>query len=313
MDAFRQTIKAVLQEVSKQAVVDPEKRVEQLLAKPRMRRFQREHPEMEKGAYLRSLNRLDQYIREWDHCDRCPGLENCPNLVRGHRPFLVPYAGYIDLRLSPCPLQRQMEEKKRRTNKIRSHYIPNDVLNVTFEKLELDATREEAIFAAMAFAAEYRPGEKRKGLYLYGDFGVGKSCIAGAMAQELAMRDISVYMVYVPEFFRELKESIQEGSSHQKVEELKRVSVLILDDIGAEGVSPWLRDEVLGSILQYRVSHNLPTVYTSNFTYDELEEHLAYSQKNGFEAVKAGRIMERIRHETEAYHVGGPNRRTAER
>lgn len=309
MESFQQALKAVSKAATMRSAVNPDQHAEQLLAYPRLRRFRQENPGLERSAYLRSLNRLDQYVREWDNCDRCPGLDKCPNLVQGYQPHLVPYAGYIDLHLRTCTLKRQADEAKRRKNKIRSHYIPSDVLTITFEKLELDAAREAAIFAAMEFAAEYQPRKKRKGLYFHGDFGVGKSCIVGAMAQELAERNISVYMVYVPEFFRELKDSIQDGSSQEKIDELKSVSVLILDDIGAESVSPWVRDEVLGSILQYRVSKGLPTVYTSNLTYDELEEHLSYSHKNGLEAMKAGRIMERIRHETEVYHVGGPNRR----
>lgn len=309
MESLERALKTVSKAVAKHSAIKPEERLKQLLVHPRLRRFREEHPTVMRSAYLRSLNRLDQYVREWDYCDNCPGLKACPNLVKGHQPHLIPYAGYLDLHLRPCSLKQKADQEKLRRSKIRSHYIPEDVLAQTFEGLEIDAAREEAIFAAMRFAAEYRPQEKRKGLYLYGDFGVGKSSIAGAMAQELARRNIAVYMVFVPEFFRELKEAIQDGSFQEKIESLKRVSVLILDDIGAEALSPWLRDEVLGSILQYRVSKGLPTVYTSNLNYDELEEHFAYSQRSGYEALKAGRIMERIRHETDAYHVGGANRR----
>lgn len=309
MKSLQRALKTVSKAAAEHSAVNPEERLRQLLAHPRLRRFRETHPTVTRTAYLRSLNRLDQYVREWDHCDNCPGLEACPNLVPGHQPHLIPYAGYLDLHLRSCSLKQQADAAKQRRRKIRSHYIPEDVLTTTFEGLEIDASREEAIFAAMRFAAEYRPGEKRKGLYLYGDFGVGKSSIAGAMAQELGERNIAVYMVYVPEFFRELKEAIQDGSLQEKTEALKRVSVLILDDIGAEAISPWLRDEVLGSILQYRVAKGLPTVYTSNLNYDELEEHFAYSQRSGYEALKAGRIMERIRYETDAYHVGGANRR----
>jgi len=54
---------------------------------------------------------------------------------------------------------------------------------------------------------------------------------------------------------------------------------LILDDIGAESISEWVRDEVLGAILQYRMSENLPTCYTSNFDYELLEQYLAIPVK----------------------------------
>lgn len=309
MEPIQEAIKSVAKRASEKSGIHPARHLERLLSSEPLRRFCDENPGVERSALIRSLNRLDQFVREWEHCGDCPGLARCPNMVPGHQPYLTPYAGYVDLRVEPCPLKRQADAERDRKNNIRSHYIPENVITMTFETLDVDASREEAIFAAMRFAAEYTPGEKRKGLYFYGDFGVGKSCIAGAMAQELAQRGISVYMVYTPEFFRELKEAIQQGSSGEKVEELKTVDVLVLDDIGAEMISPWVRDEVLGSILQYRVSRNLPTVFTSNLTYDGLEEHLAYSQRSGFEALKAGRIMERIRYETEAYRVGGPNRR----
>lgn len=310
MNTFREALKSMGETAAKKSGVQPDDRLRQLLSKPRLRRFRQEHPTLTRQAYIRSMNRLDQYVREWDTCDNCPGLQACTNLAPGHQPYLIPYAGYIDLHLRPCSLKKQEDMKRKRENKIRSHYIPQDVLAMTFEQLDLDAAREEAIFAAMRFAATFGTEEQCKGLYLYGDFGVGKSCIAGALAQDLAQRNIPVYMVFVPEFFRELKESIQDGSTTEKVEQLKNVDVLILDDLGAEMLSPWLRDEILGSILQYRVSKSLPTIFTSNLSYEELEEHLSYSQKNGFEALKAGRIMERIKHETDAYHVGGANRRS---
>lgn len=309
MHSFQDAVRSLTEQLPRKRGDSAEAHLQTLLRHPLVQQFRREHPELTRDAFARSLNRIAQYVRERDHCDRCPGLTQCPNVVSGHQPTLVPYAGYIDLHVQPCALKRQEEQEKKRRARIRSHYVPADVLAVTFETLDFDGARKEAIIAASTFAASFQPSEHARGLYLYGDFGVGKSCIAAAMAHELAQRDISVFMVYVPEFFRELKESLQDGSSAHKIEAVKTVDVLILDDLGAEVISPWVRDDVLGSILQYRVANKLPTVYTSNLSYEELEEHLAYSQKNGFEALKAKRIMERIRHETDAYYVGGSNRR----
>jgi primosomal protein DnaI len=116
-------------------------------------------------------------------------------------------------------------------------------------------------------------------------------------------------MVYTPDFFREIKDALGDNTVQEKIAVLKEVPVLILDDIGAETLSPWARDEVLGAILQYRVSENLPVLYTSNYTYEQLQDHLAYSQKAGVEQLKAMRIMERIRYYTKAYEVNGNNRR----
>ncbi|RKJ41591.1 primosomal protein DnaI, partial [Butyricicoccus sp. 1XD8-22] len=68
-------------------------------------------------------------------------------------------------------------------------------------------------------------------------------------------------------------------------------------------------DEVLGTILHYRMAEELPTFITSNFDYDGLESHLATSQKGDVEVVKAARIMERIKAITIPIQMGGNNRR----
>jgi len=83
----------------------------------------------------------------------------------------------------------------------------------------------------------------------------------------------------------------------------------MLDDIGAEAVSSWTRDEVLGPILQFRMLESLPTFFTSNFDLKGLEHHLTYSQRGEEEKMKARRIMERIRALSEPVLVDGPNRR----
>ncbi len=58
------------------------------------------------------------------------------------------------------------------------------------------------------------------------------------------------------------------------------------------------------------MAEQLPTFITSNFNYEELEHHLAQSQKGDIEVVKAGRIMERIKALTVPIEMrGGKNRR----
>ena len=73
--------------------------------------------------------------------------------------------------------------------------------------------------------------------------------------------------------------------------------VLLIDDIGAENNSAWARDEVLGTILQYRMDNDLTTFFTSNFTIEELENVLSETSK-GTDEIKARRIIERIKYLT---------------
>ena len=74
---------------------------------------------------------------------------------------------------------------------------------------------------------------------------------------------------------------------------VKKVDFLLIDDLGAENLTSYNRDEILCPILQYRMDNKLTTFITSNLDIKELHNHLSTS-KNGVEEIKAGRIISRI-------------------
>ena len=89
---------------------------------------------------------------------------------------------------------------------------------------------------------------------------------------------------------------------------LEDVDLLLIDDIGAEKVTEWSRDEILGTILQHRMNNYKTTFFTSNLTMEELESHLIMNS-NTDEIVKARRIIERICQLTEDMELLGENKR----
>ncbi|WP_085523135.1 primosomal protein DnaI [Tuberibacillus sp. Marseille-P3662] len=285
---------------------------QKVLEDERMQTFLHDNPGTTTTMIQRSLPQVHEYLEGREACDHCPGLEHCPNVMKGYQPSMTIDKGSLSVSYHPCQLKRAAEQKRKQSQLIQSFYVPSDVLNATFQTIDkMDPGRQDALEAAGQFVSNYMqdPG-RAKGLFIHGMFGVGKTYIMGAIMNALAMRaGVESLMVYTPDFFREIKGAIQQNNLDEKLSYIKDVPVLILDDIGAETMSPWVRDEVLGSILQYRMMQNLPTLYTSNSDYDELEEHLAYSNKSGTELVKAKRIMERLRHYTHAVKVSGNNRR----
>ncbi|WP_096436039.1 primosomal protein DnaI [Alteribacter populi] len=295
-----------------------EKRLEALMQEvlqdERIQKFLARNPGLASAQIERQLNDLFQFKKEWEHCDSCPGLENCPNLMNGFQPELKMYRDDIHISYHPCPLKRKADERKRQASFIKSLYIPKEIVAVTFKDIDPDnESRVDAIEKALKFSHGVVPGEDGKGLYITGKFGVGKTYLMGAVSNALAERKIESMIIYTPDFFRELKQGIADGSYQDKLETVKRVPVLILDDIGAETMSAWVRDEILGALLQYRMMEKLPTIFTSNYDLEDLEAHLTYTQKGGVENIeelKAKRIMERIRHLNEEVYMDGVNRRT---
>ena len=201
------------------------------------------------------------------------------------------------------------DERKEQEEFIQSLYVPKDILRASLADIEIEQGRIEAIKLAHEFLRNYNPGKRMKGLYLFGPFGVGKTYLLGAIANQLAERKVRSLIVYLPEFLRELKGSFQDQSFNEKIEFVKKSPVLMLDDIGAESVTSWMRDDVLGAILQFRMLENLPTFFTSNLNLKELEHHLTYTQRGEEEKVKAARIMERIRTLAIPVEVIGRNKR----
>ncbi|MBA4601641.1 primosomal protein DnaI [Thermoactinomyces mirandus] len=298
-----------------------DKRAEAIMNHPYVVKFLLNNQEEITQSQLRPfLSKLNQYIRELDHCKECPGLEKCPNLMRGHYPSLQAYAGNLDITMKQCTKLHNYYTEQNRKKLIQCHVMPKEVQVATFNAIEIDNNRLKAIDLAIEFCNQYIAGSKAGGLYLYGAFGVGKSYIAGAIANTLADCDIPVLMVHTPSLVNEMRDAIAEAMqgnrlSHtvsSKLELLGSTPVLVLDDIGTENYSAWIRDHVFGVILQNRISEQLPTIYTSNLTLDELEQALSWiSNKGQMYEDKAGarRIMERIRPYVIPVEVGGRNRR----
>ena len=287
-----------------------EKMRQEILAHPDIKAFIRENQSKISPEIIeKSLNKLYEYINQSKECNKCESLEGCINMMKGYHPELVLTRNSIDVRYDRCPRKILDDEKRNNERLIKSLYVPKDILTATFEDFEHDAERIDAAQKAAAFLLNYEHGKTTKGLYFYGKFGVGKSYLLGAIANKLAKKQISSMIVYVPELFREMKSAIADATLNDKIEALKKEPILMLDDIGAESVSSWTRDEVLGPILQFRMLESLPTFFTSNFDLEGLEHHLAHSQRGEEEKVKARRILERIRAVSEPVLVGGPNRR----
>ncbi|PYZ93719.1 primosomal protein DnaI [Salipaludibacillus keqinensis] len=279
----------------------------------RIRSFIAGNPELSEKQIENGVNEFYQYKKQWENCDHCPGLANCPNLIQGYQPKLSLYRNEIHLEYYPCSLKKKDEERKRQASFVQSLYIPKEMTQVSFEDFHEDhPSRMHAYTKAMAFCAEVKPGGDGRGLYIHGPFGVGKTFLVGAIANYLADEEMSTMIVYAPDFFRELKNGISDGSYQGKMDLVKQAPVLILDDIGAETMSNWIRDDILGAILQFRMMEKLPTIFTSNFDLHELEIHLSSTQRGGVERVdqlKAKRILERIKHLNDVIDMKGENKR----
>lgn len=260
-----------------------------------------------------SLPKLHEYISQANTCCGCDNTENCTNYLKGFVPRLNVMRNAIEVDYIRCEQKVLEDERRDVANMISSMHMPKGVLKATLSDLALDnRSRVDIVNRAADFVKQIRDTGvlPSQGFYLYGEFGVGKSFVLGAIANELASIKVQSVVVFVPEFLRELKNAIGDNTLQEKIDYVKKAPVLMLDDLGAETLSSWTRDEILGTILHYRMAEELPTFITSNFDYAGLEHHLATSQRGDFEVVKAARMMERIKAVTIPIQMNGGNRRS---
>lgn len=285
----------------------------EILEHPHVQEFLAQHAdELSYDNVERNLPKLHEFISQSTECCGCDNTEHCTNYLKGFLPTLRVVRNSIEMDYVRCEQKIREEERRDVANMIASMHMPKDVLQATIHDLSID---DESRVAIAQKAAQFVKITKEtgqlpaKGFYLYGKFGVGKSFVLGALANELASIKIRSVVVFVPEFLREMKNAIGDNTLNEKIDYIKKAPVLMLDDLGAETMTAWTRDEILGTIFHYRMAEQLPTFITSNFNYEELEHHLAQSQKGDIEVVKAGRIMERIKALTVPIKMRGKNRR----
>lgn len=288
----------------------------EIMANEAVQQFLTEHAdEVTKEMIDRSLGKLYEFTSASHRCKDCPSLKECANIMNGFEPRLTIKLNLIDVEYIKCPTKIIADERRAVSNMIESMHMPRDVMEARLQDVDFEGNSHESRLTVIEMAKQFLnelddTGElPRRGLYVHGPFGVGKSFILGALANELAERHIRTVAVYVPEFLREIKQSIQEQTLHEKVDYVKEAEVLILDDFGAEAMTAWTRDEILGAILQYRMSEQLPIFFTSNLNFKELEHHLTYTQRGEKDVIKAARIMERIQMVAKPVALYGDNRR----
>ena len=261
---------------------------------------------------MKYTSRLKEALTENLNCKNCKQLVACKNKIKGYK--LTPEVLNKSLTFSylKCNYKIELDKKNSYLKNIYFYEVPPIIKNASFKNIYKDDKKRLPIIKEIkTFYDNYKLGKESKGIYLTGSFGSGKSYLIGALFNELAKYEFKSAIIYFPEFLRKLKSSFSSSNDEYKelFENIKTVPLLLIDDIGAEKLTDWARDEILGSILQYRMDFKLPTFFTSNLTIKELENHLQINSSSA-DIVKARRIIERITFLSKEISLVSINRRS---
>lgn len=262
---------------------------------------------------IKYTSMLEDSSKEYANCKKCKGLKHCKNSFKGYCYLPVINNEFLDFSYIECRYKKDYDDANRYIKKVTAINIPEDIRNAKIKEIYTDDNkRTDVIKWVLNYIKEYKRNVIEKGLFLHGNFGCGKTYLISALFNELAKYGEKSVIIYWPEYLRELKASYSSSNSDEfknKYNEVKYAKYLLIDDLGAEGVTSWSRDEILGTILQYRMQDQRPTFITSNLNIKELEDHLSITTTNKSEKVKAKRIIERIKQLTIDIEMIGENKR----
>ena len=255
---------------------------------------------------------LEESSKEYNNCLNCKGILECKNKIEGYAKLPKINENALEFIYKPCKYKRKLDKEEMKHQNIKLFNIPKEIKEASFKKIyKTDKNRYNTILWLTEFIKKYKEDKHQKGLYLCGNFGSGKTYLTAAMFNELSKDKVKSAIVFWPEFLNNLKASFNSENKNEfknKYNYVKKVDLLLIDDIGAERVTPWSRDEILCPLLQYRMDEKLPTFFTSNLNLEALENHLTITSR-GDEIIKAGRIISRIKQLTEYQELISKNLR----
>ena len=214
----------------------------------------------------------DEIIERAEHrlrlCARCPthgGACDSPyERDLGHEPY---WDGAVQWRYcSKWPTYLLHE-------RLRSFGVPDLMLNARIDNFE-EAPGALALAAELArnFVEMYEGAhQNNKGLLFVGPTGVGKTHLAVGVMRELVRRGHArtAKMVDVARFLEDLRASYDAPLAERKqvIDPLLYADVVLLDDLGAQRTTEWVREQ-LGIVINERWANRRTMLITTNANLD---------------------------------------------
>lgn len=204
---------------------------------------------------------------------RCEQCGQSLNRVFRLHPFPMPekYGRGMWLKTDCECVKKQQANIREKFDKVTVTPVTRSALPValrehSFTNFRTDLYNKEAHTVCKQFARNFAKLKDGKGLLICGRSGRGKTHLACAILNHLD-DNYSTAFAHTPT----LLEKIRKGAGN--LGQLLAVDLLVLDDIGSERESDWALEKIL-IIVDGRLNQLKPTVFTTNFDYNDLETRI---------------------------------------
>lgn len=228
------------------------------------------------------------FQEDMQKCKDCRGLYQCHKVSKGMKQAVHVENHHLKTILVPCKYGKEILEKQNILSHITVSNVSDDLLLSDLKSIKDIMNKELA-----STIDHFLSNTSKKGLFICGPSGCGKSTLAGFLTRSLAKKGYHLGYVHFPTYLIDLKNSFSEFGNDNNIEELRNVDYLVIDDLGGENVTGWSRDEVLAAVLTYRNQNKKITLFTSQYTQDDLIK-IYTLKKDAREKIKVERLLNTI-------------------
>lgn len=211
-----------------------------------------------------------------------PGDPNCPichgvGFIRQDVPITDPNFGKVII--CQCRMQEAAQAKFEHLYRVSNLGAFQHMTFETFKaqgRVGLGSEQVRSLQNAYSQAVQYAK-DFNGWLLLTGSFGTGKTHLAAAITHQAVQSGINSLFLTVPDLLDWLRNSFnssEDTSFEERFEELRNIRLLVLDDLGTENATPWVREKIF-QIINHRYLNRLPTVITTNLDMQRIEERIS--------------------------------------
>lgn len=149
--------------------------------------------------------------------------------------------------------------------------------------------------------------EEGHGIYLYGNSGTGKTHLTACMVNELIKQNRPTLFTNFFEISQMIRGTFKNSrySEIDMIEKISTIDFLFIDDLGTERVTKegednWLQEKIF-EILNKRYNNKKPTVFTSNYSLNELIRDRGLMRKTVDRILEMSSLILKI--EGESYRI----------
>ncbi|MGB4985142.1 MAG: ATP-binding protein [Erysipelotrichaceae bacterium] len=241
-------------------------------------------------------------------CNKCSSLQQCPFDLKGYK-IKYSYDKILTKKFVRCDYLKANEYMFALEKNYRHYDFPKNDLLLKLSLIKPKKMSEE-YNRSLKEIIKHIKSNSDKGLYMFGEVGVGKSYLLKCISNEFALHNKTVAYYSMAVLENNFKGKLFDNEYiNDKISEMCRVDGLFFDDFGAVNMSDWVKYDIILQVVDHRLENHKPMYFSSNFNYDELLKLLTNKSNGDSEGVKAIRLLERIKTLTIPLQIKGNNLR----